>query len=69
MTTKRRMGELAMAMQTEGPARRRKSPEGTRNPLVALAIALPVAALLAYAFGAWHQFALQADTVVRLMGR
>jgi hypothetical protein len=36
---------------------------------VALAIALPVAALLAYAFGGWHQFALQANTMVQLMSR
>ncbi|WP_370099006.1 hypothetical protein [Streptacidiphilus sp. MAP12-20] len=58
-----------MAMQTEGPARRRRTTtEGTRNPFVALAIALPVAALLAYAFGGWHQFAMQANTMVQLMG-
>ncbi|SEM32769.1 hypothetical protein [Streptacidiphilus jiangxiensis] len=60
-----------MAMQETGsrpPRRRRPTGEGTRNPLVALAIALPVAALLAYAFGGWHQFALQANTMVQLIG-
>ncbi|MFC5910631.1 hypothetical protein [Streptacidiphilus monticola] len=58
-----------MAVRTEGPVRRSsRSREGTRNPLVALAIALPVAALLAVAFGGWGQFASQADTMLRLIG-
>jgi hypothetical protein len=58
-----------VSVQTEGPARRRRRLEGSRNPLVALAIALPVAALLAFAFGGWSQFALQATSVVHLVGR
>jgi hypothetical protein len=61
-----------MAMQQTGsrPQRRRRpAGDGTRNPLVALVIALPVAALLAYAFGGWDQFALQANTMVQLMSR
>ncbi|MEY9963855.1 hypothetical protein ABIA33_001889 [Streptacidiphilus sp. MAP12-16] len=61
-----------MSAYTGGPARRRRQSdrtEGTRNPLVALAIALPVAALLAFAFGGWSQFAVQATSVVHLIGR
>ena len=58
-----------MSVHTGGPARRRRESDGTRNPLVALAIALPVAALLAFAFGGWTQFAVQATSVVHLMGR
>jgi hypothetical protein len=40
-----------------------------RNPLVALAMALPVAVLLAVAFGGWAQFAAQASSVAHLIGR
>ncbi|MFC1407765.1 hypothetical protein ACEZCY_00560 [Streptacidiphilus sp. N1-12] len=61
-----------MSVYTGGPVRRRRPsvrPGETRNPLVALAIALPVAALLAFAFGGWSQFAVQASSVVHLMGR
>lgn len=65
-----------MSVYTEGPERTgrrsadRSAPVGeTRNPLVALAIALPVAALLAFAFGGWSQFAVQAGSVVHLLGR
>ncbi|MEZ0089781.1 hypothetical protein [Streptacidiphilus sp. EB129] len=64
-----------MSVYTGEPARRssvRRSAErhqGSRNPLVALAIALPVAALLAFAFGGWSQFEVQATSVVHLMSR
>ncbi|QMU74402.1 hypothetical protein GXW83_12110 [Streptacidiphilus sp. PB12-B1b] len=58
-----------MSVQLEGRVRRRRRIDGPRNPLVALAIALPVAALLAFAFGGWSQFETQATSVVQLMGR
>ncbi|QMU66814.1 hypothetical protein [Streptacidiphilus sp. P02-A3a] len=56
-------------MQMEGRPRSRRKLQGSRNPLVAIAIALPVAALLAFAFGGWSQFAVQATSVVHLVGR
>jgi len=58
-----------VSVQMEGRTRRRNKLEGSRNPLVALAIALPVAALLAFAFGGWSQFEVQATSVVHLIGR
>lgn len=58
-----------MSVQIEGRPRRRRKLQGSRNPLVAIAIALPVAALLAFAFGGWSQFAVQATSVVHLVGR
>ena len=59
-----------MSVHMGGPVRSRRRPTtGPRNPLVALAIALPVAALLAFAFGGWSQFAVQATSVVHLVGR
>ncbi len=61
-----------MSVYTGGPVRRRRPSDRsgeTRNPLVALAIALPVAALLAFAFGGWSQFTVQAVSVVHLIGR
>jgi hypothetical protein len=64
-----RVGDNNVSVQMTGRARRRRRLEGTRNPLVALAIALPVAALLAFAFGGWSQFAVQATSVVHLVGR
>jgi hypothetical protein len=44
-------------------------PSGTRHPLVAAAIALPVAALLAVVFGGWEQVVIQASSVAGVMGR
>jgi hypothetical protein len=58
-----------VSVQIEGRARSRRRLQGSRNPLVAIAIALPVAALLAFAFGGWSQFAVQATSVVHLVGR
>jgi hypothetical protein len=58
-----------VSVQLEGRVRRRRSLDGPRNPLVALAIALPVAALLAFAFGGWSQFEVQAASVAHLIGR
>ena len=58
-----------MAVPTEGPVRRRSDAGETRSPWVALAIALPVAALLAVAFGGWGQFVSQATVVAHLVGR
>ena len=57
-----------MSVQLEERARRPRKLDGSRNPLVALAIALPVAALLAFAFGGWSQFAVQATSVAHQMG-
>jgi hypothetical protein len=42
---------------------------GTRHPLVALAIALPLAVLLAVGFGGWQAVVTQASSVAGLMGR
>ncbi|MFF4648777.1 hypothetical protein [Streptomyces sp. NPDC001380] len=64
-----------MAVQFGGPARRRWTPVHgrpageTRHPLVAVAIAAPVAALLAVAFGGWHQLVVQAQSVAAMIGR
>jgi hypothetical protein len=42
---------------------------GRRHPLVALAMAVPVALLLAVACGGWHAVVLQASSVAGAMGR
>ncbi|UWE13715.1 hypothetical protein [Actinacidiphila bryophytorum] len=42
---------------------------GTRHPLVAAAMVLPLAALLAYAFGGVDAVVTQASSVAGLMGR
>lgn len=44
-------------------------PNGTRHPLVAAAMVLPLAALLAYFFGGLDQVVTQASSVAGLMGR
>ncbi|MGW3241156.1 hypothetical protein [Streptomyces sp. NPDC001070] len=44
-------------------------PSGTRHPLVAVAMVLPLAVLLAVAFGAWDAVVAQASSVAGLMGR
>ncbi|WP_042404591.1 hypothetical protein [Streptacidiphilus carbonis] len=61
-----------MSVYTGGSVRRRRQSDRvrtseTRNPLIALAIALPVAALLAFAFGGWSQFTVQATSVLHLI--
>jgi hypothetical protein len=47
----------------------RAGPGARRNPLVALAMALPVAVLLAVMFGGWAQFAAQASSFTQMIGR
>ncbi|WP_328917063.1 MULTISPECIES: hypothetical protein [unclassified Streptomyces] len=42
---------------------------GTRHPLVAVAMALPLAALLAYFFGGVDAVVTQASSVAGLLGR
>ncbi|MEU6347497.1 MULTISPECIES: hypothetical protein [unclassified Streptomyces] len=44
-------------------------PSGTRHPLVAVAMALPLAVLLAVVFGGWDAVVTQASSVAGLMGR
>ncbi|MEU1090894.1 hypothetical protein ACFYPN_14445 [Streptomyces sp. NPDC005576] len=42
---------------------------GTRHPLVAAAMVLPLAALLVVAFGGWESVVTQASSVGVMMGR
>ncbi|MER5639860.1 hypothetical protein ABT095_23260 [Kitasatospora sp. NPDC002227] len=49
--------------------RRPSAAEGPRHPAVALAMALPCAALLVVLFGGWDHLAAQADAVATLIGR
>lgn len=64
-----------MAAQFGGPVRRRGVASTTRrtgenrHPLVAAAIALPVAVLLSVAFGGWHQLVVQTQSVAAMIGR
>ncbi|MER7752358.1 hypothetical protein [Kitasatospora sp. NPDC097643] len=66
-----------MAPQLTGTARRRRpavsrsgpGEQPTRHPAVALAMALPCAALLVVLFGGWEQMASQAQAVADLLGR
>lgn len=51
------------------PAGRSAAPSGPRHPLVAVAMVLPLAILLAVAFGGWHDFVVQASQLAELMGR
>ena len=46
-----------------------RRPAGPRHPLVAAAMVLPLAALLAYAFGGVDAVVTQASSVAGLMGR
>ncbi|MEU1624588.1 hypothetical protein ABZ746_04410 [Streptomyces sp. NPDC020096] len=46
-----------------------ESRTGTRHPLVAVAMAAPLAVLLAVACGGWHAVVVQASSVAGLMGR
>ncbi|MQY11933.1 hypothetical protein SRB5_20530 [Streptomyces sp. RB5] len=41
---------------------------GRRHPVVALAMVLPLAALLTVAFGGWEAVALNASSVAGMMG-
>ncbi|MFJ6810257.1 hypothetical protein ACIQRK_30345 [Streptomyces anulatus] len=42
---------------------------GTRHPLVATAMVLPLAALLAVVFGGWEAVVTQASSVAVMLGR
>ncbi|MFB6441000.1 hypothetical protein ACFCVY_30180 [Streptomyces sp. NPDC056411] len=42
---------------------------GTRHPLVAVAMALPLAILLAVVFGGWEAVITQASSVAGMLGR
>ncbi|MEU8568397.1 hypothetical protein AB0C51_08540 [Streptomyces pathocidini] len=42
---------------------------GTRHPLVAVAMVLPLAALLAVVFGGWDAVVTQASSVAGMLGR
>ncbi|MDJ0381708.1 hypothetical protein [Streptomyces sp. G-G2] len=42
---------------------------GTRHPLVAAAMVLPLAAILVFFFGGWDQVVAQASSVGSLLGR
>ena len=44
-------------------------PGGTRHPLVAVVMAVPLAVLLAVACGGWHAVVVQASSVAGAMGR
>ncbi|MFJ8647944.1 hypothetical protein ACIRNI_17735 [Streptomyces sp. NPDC093546] len=44
-------------------------PSGRRHPLVATAMVLPLAALLAVAFGGWDAVLTQASSVGVMLGR
>ncbi|MEV6265502.1 hypothetical protein AB0M42_32860 [Streptomyces sp. NPDC051784] len=44
-------------------------PSGTRHPLVATAMVLPLAALLVVVFGGWDAVVTQASSVGVMMGR
>ncbi|MGW0859191.1 hypothetical protein [Streptomyces sp. NPDC002690] len=44
-------------------------PSGTRHPLVAAAMVLPLAALLVVVFGGWESVVTQASSVGVMMGR
>ncbi|MFE4451046.1 hypothetical protein [Streptomyces sp. NPDC056796] len=44
-------------------------PSGTRHPLVATAMVLPLAALLVVVFGGWEAVVTQASSVGVMLGR
>ncbi|POX37930.1 hypothetical protein C3486_25915 [Streptomyces sp. Ru73] len=44
-------------------------PAGTRHPLVAAAMVLPLAVLLAVVFGGWDAVMTQASSVAGMLGR
>ncbi|WP_051939718.1 hypothetical protein [Phaeacidiphilus oryzae] len=67
------IGQVGQAVRAATrPVRRPPSPgpaEQRRHPLVALAMALPVAALLMVLFGGWAEFLAQVSPVLRMFGR
>ncbi|MCK7627001.1 hypothetical protein MUU72_28560 [Streptomyces sp. RS10V-4] len=46
-----------------------RRPSGTRHPLVAVAMVLPLAFLLAVVFGGWEAVVTQASSVAGMLGR
>ncbi|MFI1972636.1 hypothetical protein BLA24_03065 [Streptomyces cinnamoneus] len=64
-----------LARDTGRPAHHRAAdvlgdrPSSTRHPLVAAAMVLPLAALLAVAFGGWDAVVIQASSVAGILGR
>lgn len=62
-------------IRTVGPTRGSRiaaigiRPSGTRHPLVAVAMVLPLAVLLVVVFGGWQAVVTQASSVAGLMGR
>lgn len=46
-----------------------RQPSGTRHPLVAVAIVLPLASVLTVVFGGWEAVVTQASSVVGMLGR
>ncbi|MGW3012912.1 hypothetical protein ACWC9R_29385 [Streptomyces sp. NPDC001219] len=46
-----------------------QQPSGTRHPLVAVAMVLPLAIVLAVVFGGWEAVLSQASSVAGLLGR
>ncbi|MEV5596289.1 hypothetical protein [Streptomyces sp. NPDC052496] len=46
-----------------------RQPSGTRHPLVAVAMVLPLAVLLAVVFGGWEAVMTQASSVAGMLGR
>ncbi|MFE3768341.1 MULTISPECIES: hypothetical protein [unclassified Streptomyces] len=44
-------------------------PTGTRHPLIAVAMVLPLAFLLAVVFGGWEAVVTQASSVAGMLGR
>jgi len=65
----RRTGRIATALSSVLSNQAGRRPDGTRSPLVAVAMALPVAVLLAVLFGGWSQFEAQASSVAAMFGR
>ncbi|NUS11815.1 MAG: hypothetical protein HOY69_10505 [Streptomyces sp.] len=60
---------MANTVTRTARALRGSRPAGTRHPLVAAAMVLPLAALLAYFFGGVDAVVVQASSVAGLMGR
>jgi hypothetical protein len=58
-----------MANTANRTQRAETPPSNTRHPLVAAAMVLPLAALLAYAFGGVDAVVTQASSVAGLLGR
>lgn len=46
-----------------------RQPSGTRHPLVAVAMVLPLACVLVVVFGGWEAVMTQASSVVGMLGR